>query len=429
MGLNLSRPTPSQPQPSQGQAPAAQEEESYQQYDISADRQMMTQTLVNSPEVDALASQIEVYNLESIVSFGAGAADEISKCSDVVLNSMNLSQLDDSSAMLNTLAKIMDKFDIEEIKENPGLFGKLFGNLRKQLDKILAKYHTMGDEVDKIYVQLKQYEADIKQSNRKLEEMFQANVNYYHELVRYILAGEQGCRELEAYIAQRQADMEATGDNSIQFELTTLNQALMMLEQRTQDLRTAENVAMQSIPMIKTMQFSNMNLVRKINSAFIITLPVFKQALTQAIMLKRQRLQTEAMSALDAKTNEMLIRNAQNTAEQAKMTARLASGSSIKIETLEQTWHHRQRYRRDEADPGERPQAAGGGPKATGGHQGPVRPDVSHAGQGVRESLNIGNGGNHYADQSFQGTKSRPDQGQPRPHQDHGGPGLGRERL
>ena len=82
---------------------------------------------------------------------------------------MNLSQLDDSSAMLNTLAKIMDKFDIEEIKENPGLFGKLFGNLRKQLDKILAKYHTMGDEVDKIYVQLKQYEADIKQSNRKLE--------------------------------------------------------------------------------------------------------------------------------------------------------------------------------------------------------------------------------------------------------------------
>lgn len=55
-------------------------------------------------------------------------------------------------------------FDIEEIKDNPGLFGKLFGNMRKQLDKILDKYHTMGDEVDKIYVQLKQYESEIKQS-------------------------------------------------------------------------------------------------------------------------------------------------------------------------------------------------------------------------------------------------------------------------
>ncbi|MEY8517369.1 toxic anion resistance protein [Lachnospiraceae bacterium 29-84] len=315
-----------------------QEIEVVEQYDIVADRQQMNDTLTNSAEVDALASTIEVYNLETIVSFGAEAAEEISKASDVVLNSMNMSQLDDSSVMLTTLAKIMDKFDIEEIKENPGLFGKLFGNLRKQLDKILAKYHTMGEEVDKIYVQLKQYESEIKQSNRKLDQMFEANVNYYHELVKYILAGEQGCREIEAYIAQRQADMESTGDNSIQFEIQSLQQALMMLEQRTQDLRTAESVAMQSIPMIKTMEFSNMNLVRKINSAFIVTLPVFKQALAQAIMLKRQRIQAEAMSALDEKTNEMLIKNARNTAEQSKMTARLASGSSIKIETLETTW-------------------------------------------------------------------------------------------
>lgn len=232
----------------------------------------------------------------------------------------------------------MDKFDIEEIKENKGFFGKLFGNLRKQLDKILAKYHTMGEEVDKIYVQLKQYEAEIKQSNRKLGQMFDSNVNFYHDLVKYILAGEQGCKELEDYIAQREEDMVNSGDNSIQFEISSLKQALMLLEQRTQDLRLAENVAMQSIPMIKTMEFSNMNLVRKINSAFIITLPVFKQALAQAIMLKRQRIQAEAMSALDEKTNEMLIKNARNTVEQSKMTARLASGNSIKIETLESTW-------------------------------------------------------------------------------------------
>ncbi len=270
-------------------------------YDISSDREQLNLALTNSPEVDALVSQIEVNNLETIVSFGAGAAEEISKASDVVLNGMNMSQLDGSSEMLNTLAKIMSKFDIEEIKEKPGLFGKLFGNLRKQLDRILDKYHTMGEEVDKIYVQLKQYESEIKQSNRKLNQMFEANVAYYHELVKYILAGEQGIRELETYIAGRRSDMESTGDNSIQFEIQSLEQALMMLEQRTQDLRTAENVAMQSVPMIKTMEFSNMNLVRKINSAFIITLPVFKQALAQAIMLKRQRIQAEAMSALDEK--------------------------------------------------------------------------------------------------------------------------------
>lgn len=337
MGLDFTK-TAAPPMVSQGIAEPKNEIEVVEAYDIVEDRNQMNASLTGSPEVDALVSTIEVHNLETIVSFGGEVAEEISKASDVVLNSMNMSQLDGSSEMLNTLAKIMDKFDIEEIKENPGRFGKIFQNLRKQMDKILSKYHTMGEEVDKIYVQLKQYESEIKQSNRKLEQMFEANVNYYHDLVKYILAGEQGCRELEAYIAQRQADMESTGDTSIQFELTSLNQALMMLEQRTQDLRIAENVAMQSIPMIKTMEFSNMNLVRKINSAFIITLPVFKQALAQAIMLKRQRIQAEAMSALDEKTNEMLVRNAKNTVEQSKMTARLASGSSIKIETLETTW-------------------------------------------------------------------------------------------
>lgn len=334
MGLNFNRNTVAPA------APVVQPEpEVVEQYDIVADRQAMNQELTNSREVDALASQIEISNLDTIVTFGAHAAEEISKASDVVLNSMNMSQLDGSSEMLATLGKIMEKFDIDEIRENPTLFGKLFGGLRKQLDKILAKYHTMGEEVDKIYVQLKQYEAEIKQSNRKLQQMFDANVSYYHELVKYILAGEQGCREIEEYMAQRQADMEATGDQSIQFELQTLQQALMMLEQRTQDLRIAENVAMQSVPMIKTMQFSNMNLVRKINSAFIITLPVFKQALAQAIMLKRQRIQAEAMSALDEKTNEMLLKNARNTAEQAVATTRLASSSSIKIETLEASWN------------------------------------------------------------------------------------------
>lgn len=340
MALDFSKASisPGPSQASGGQVKDEKDEiEVMETYDITKDRQEMNTQLVGSPEVDALTSQIELDNLETIVSFGASAADEISKASDVVLRSLNMSQMDESSQLLNALAKIMEQFDIDEIRENPGLFGKLFGNARKQLDKILGKYHTMGDEVDKIYVELKKYENEIKQSNRKLNSMFEANVGYYHELVKYILAGEQGCRELEEYIARRQADMEMTGDSSIQFELTSLNQALMMLEQRTQDLRTAESVAIQSIPLIKTMEFSNMNLVRKINSAFIVTLPVFKQALAQAILLKRQRIQAEAMSALDQKTNELLIKNAKNAVEQSKMTARMAAGSSIKIETLENT--------------------------------------------------------------------------------------------
>lgn len=341
MGINFNKIDTSQPavptaQPVSTSVTLVKEEP--KKYDIVADRNNMTAQLVNSPEVDKLVSQIQLDDVNTIVKFGAQAADNISKASDVVLRNADISQLDDSSTMLNTLAKIMSVFDVEELQEKQGFFDKLFANEKKRLERILHKYNTMGDEVDKIYIQLKQYENEIVQTNRRLEDMFNANVEYYHQLVKYILAGEQGCREIEAYIAQRKDDLAVTGDSAIQFEIQSCEQALSMLEQRVSDLRVAESVAMQSVPLIKTMEFSNLNLVRKIDSAFIITLPVFKQALAQAIMLKRQKIQADAISALDQKTNELLIRNAQNTVEQSKLIAQLSSGSSIKVETLEATW-------------------------------------------------------------------------------------------
>jgi len=309
-----------------------------QEYNIVAQRNTWNTQLVGSKEVDAIVSQIDLSDSNSIVTFGAEAANEISKASDVVLRNVNLSQLDDASELLGTLAKIMSVFDIDEIKENPGFFDKLFGSQKKRIEKILGKYNNMGDQVDKIYVQLKTYESEINQSNKNLDQMFNANVEYYHQLVKYILAAEQGCKEIETYIDKRKQDLAETGDTAIQFEIQSCEQALAMLEQRTHDLRTAESVAMQSIPLIKTMEYSNLNLIRKIDSAFIITLPIFKQTLAQAIMLKRQKIQADAIAALDEKTNEMLIKNAQNAVEQSKLITQLSTGSSIKIETLETTW-------------------------------------------------------------------------------------------
>lgn len=314
------------------------QKEEPERYDIVADRERVAAELMNTDEIDKLTSEIVVHDMNTIVNFGGETANKIAQVSDTVLRNTNLSQLDDSVTMLNALKRIMDQFDSNEITKDDGVLSKLFGGAKKNLEKILSKYTSMGNEVDKIYVQLKQYESEITQTNRKLEDMFETNVDYYHSLVKYIYAGDQAIKELEGYILQRKDDMETTGDSSIQFEIQSCEQALSMLEQRVQDLRTAESVAMQSIPLIKTMEFSNLNLIRKIDSAFIVTLPVFKQSLAQAVMLKRQKVQADALAALDEKTNELLIKNAQNAVDQSKMVAHLVAGSSIKVETLETTW-------------------------------------------------------------------------------------------
>lgn len=290
-------------------------------------------------ELEKYTAKIEVFDPNSIVKFGSEAAEEVSKSADVVLNGMNMDQINNSGKMLEALDKIMGSFDIDEVKEDKGLFGKLFGNAKKKLEKLLSKYNTMGDEIDKIYTQLKVYEGEIEKSNRNLDQMFNSNLEYYHELVKYIAAGEQGCKELHEYIEQKDQELATSNNVDLQFEISNLRQAENMLEQRVMDLKTAESIALQSIPMIKTMEFSNANLTRKINSAFIVTLPVFKQALAQTMMLKRQKIQADSMLALDKRTNELLIKNAQNTVEQSKQITRMTNTSSVQIETLEKTWN------------------------------------------------------------------------------------------
>jgi len=307
-------------------------------FSIAEVKKEMTTQIVNSDKIDKLTSEIDVGNPNSLVTFGAKVAEEVSKASDQVLRSMNIDQINDSGQLMSNLAIIMNEFDAKELEQPSGL-KKLFSNAQKEIEKILGKYHTMGEEIDKIYIQLKGYETEIGQANTKLEMMFNANMNYYNDLLEYILAGEQGVKELDAYIADfEQQVAQNPNDGNLRMDLSNLKQCREILDQRVMDLRIAENVAMQTIPMLKTMQFSNLNLIRKINSAFIVTMPIFKQSLAQAVMLRRQRIQAEALKALDEKTNEMLLKNAQNTVEQSKMIAQMASGNTIQIETLEKTW-------------------------------------------------------------------------------------------
>lgn len=242
--------------------------------------------------------------------------------------------------MIVQLTKVMDKFDIKELQDikEPSALKKLFNRAKNSIEELFNKYETMGTEVDKIYIILKKYEDQINVANQNLALMYESNLEYYQLLEKYIVAGEMAMEELTGKLIPQYEAEALSGDPMVTATLQSLQQAQEMLGQRIYDLQIAENIALQTIPMIQGIQYSNFNLSRKINSAFIITLPIFKQCLTQAVMLKRQELQAKSMEALDQKTNELLLRNAENMANQNARIARMATGSSVQIETLEKTW-------------------------------------------------------------------------------------------
>ena len=177
----------------------------------------------------------------------------------------------------------------------------------------------------------------IQKTNADLQRQYAAEVEHYHMLEKYIVAGEIAMKEIDEFDATIDTNATLTEQDRL-MQHQKLAMIKDMLSQRIYDLQTAENVAMQACPMIQTMQMANFNLMRKINSSFIITLPVFKQCMIQAIQLRRQQIQAKSIQQLDEKTNELLLRNAQNTATQSVAIAQMAGSSSIKIETLRSTY-------------------------------------------------------------------------------------------
>ena len=111
-----------------------------------------------------------------------------------------------------------------------------------------------------------------------------------------------------------------------------------MLRQRQYDLLQAEIVARMTVPMLQNMQLTNVNLIREINTAFIIGLPIFKQNLAQAIMLKRQAITANSMEQFKGTINKQLEQNAAYAAAQGTVVAQNVTKGTFDMETLRKVY-------------------------------------------------------------------------------------------
>lgn len=295
--------------------------------------------LAQKPEVRALTNEIDIQDPRTIENFGQKAGMGISRISDTLLENTQAVRSAEISEMMVQLTSVMKKFDAQELSLDDvsgkrGFFGRVRQKARESLDTIVSKYDNLGRDVDRISQILARYLSDIDKSNANLLRMYDANAQYYKALEWYVVAADLGLQEITDEMNRVQSDPNMSGEEK-SFILKKLEDTYHRLEQRKADLQTAEMVSLQMQPTLAIMMNSNYQLMGKINTSFIITLPIFKISLANAVMLKRQEIQARSIAQLDEATNDLLKRNAQNTMTQAKEIAKLSNTTGVKIETLE----------------------------------------------------------------------------------------------
>lgn len=276
-------------------------------------------TQVDEGKVAQLASTVKADDYNSIAKFGTNVAESISKCADKMLQNDAASEITRVQELMETINKLMTSFDKNDLepKEDKTFLDKLMKKAKRDVERVVSKYNNMGKDIEKIYVNMKTFTSDIEKSNQGLVEEFNAQVEFYKNLKEHIAAMEQVQSTIQ------------TSDESV----------MVLIANKLNDLRAAEAVTVQNIMMLKVREFNNLSLSRKLDNAFIITLPLFKQKLNEAIEIKKTAIQAKALSLLDEKTNQMIKENATSAIETAKQVARMANSSSIKMETLEQTYN------------------------------------------------------------------------------------------
>lgn len=322
-------------------------EETRKTFDLTSAKEKYELEIKQSGIIDKLTEQIDISNTTSIVEFGKEPAAKMASLADQVLSKYEATTIDDTSKLVNTLLDIMKRIDINEIKSledlknetKKGLFAKFKESAQEKLNRLVAKYKTIGSEMEQICSQLAVYEQQIKNSNNDIARMYEAAKEEYKELVATILAGEQACIEIEEYKKQKEHELNETGNPDVQFEITNATQALTLMEQRVADLRGSEAVALQSIPTFKIQEYTNANLARKVNSAFIVTVPAFKTALVNSVIAKQQSIQAQGLAALDEATSALVRKNAENAVNQLAMSQKLANTSAVKADDIEYAWN------------------------------------------------------------------------------------------
>ena len=295
------------------------------------------------PKVIELSNSIDLSNPTEISKYGFEPSEIFSKINDRILEDIKRVKTEEVGEMLVKLTNIMKSFDLQEIKdytfkEKKSFLDKIKEKLNSVKEDIYEKYNSLSKQIEGVGTLLNKYSSDIATSNKMLQAQFEATRTYMTELEYYIVAGEMALERVEQEKIKLATDVTISDNDRIALE-SQISLAQDLLSQRILDLSVSQNVAMQIIPMINMMVATNSNLNIKIDSAFITTLPIFKVSVINAITLRRQAIQNQAISQAEDFTKQLFEKTVQQTVDNTKNVKKSAASPVISIETLEKTYN------------------------------------------------------------------------------------------
>ncbi len=265
--------------------------------------------------IDEILKDLNMGDTHSIISFGSGAQEKLTLISDQMLEGVRAKDAGPAGQALTEMVTVMRGFDLDGLDPNKklGFFARLFGRGTKPVIKFIEGYEDVRKQIDVITNKLEDHKTQLLTDIVSLDRLYDANLEYFHELELFISAGEERLTRLdEGEIPKLKTEVDASDEVIKAQELRDLRAHRDDLERRVHDLRLTRQVTMQSLPSIRLVQENDKGLVTKINSTMTNTIPLWRQQLAQAVTIYRSGQAAEHVKAASDLTNELLEKNAVN---------------------------------------------------------------------------------------------------------------------
>jgi hypothetical protein len=172
---------------------------------------------------------------------------------------------------------------------------------------MIAKFSKVESNIAKIEKQLETQKIKMLKDITIFDTMYEKNLEYFKDLSLYIIAGERKLEELRnVKLPELQKAAEVSGEQADIQKVNDMVSAINRFEKKIYDLKTTRIISLQMAPQIRLIQNNDSELVEKIQSSLINTIPLWKNQIVIALGVVNAKSALDVQKAVTDTTNEML---------------------------------------------------------------------------------------------------------------------------